>query len=503
MATTNKKINFSYFERKQDFTAALQAELANNIVFVEDTKEVFTHGEFFGIRNVTLNYDSSTTRLQLKDGGVVVSEMDASAFVKDGMLDSVELVKVQESGVTESVPYLKFIFNTDSGKTAVRLSVSDLVDSYDGSSIALTQSFAPASSYSAPAAGDSVDVAVGKLLKGHSDNVTALSNKQETITGAATTVTMNDLTPDRALASSGSGKIAVSTTTATELGYVHGVTSGIQAQIDAVSALAAKGLKQVDLATYQGTDGEIVQYIGATSGDYTNGYVYKFSNIVIPKLTPYLDTRELTGYEDYVSQTIYVGTKVVNGWQEYQGTPVTYGRACTFAIADLYVGATVLFSNSTKGVGIVGSILSDKFIVAVGSDSLEVPIPSTPYYTYDIYYMHDIYGVADAWAYLNVNQILRYNETSELWNAEYTTKNVSDLHPFSNNSDYPIVSGWRRINVQPSSEGAVSDLETRMTAAEAEIKELRDSVQDFVDDITVVDNGNTADFTLIIPDSVI
>ena len=112
MATTNKKINFSYFERKQDFTASLQAELTNNIVFVEDTKEVFTHGEFFGIRNVTLNYDSSTTRLQLKDGDVVVSEMDATAFVKDGMLDSVELVKTQESGVSETVPYLKFVFNS-------------------------------------------------------------------------------------------------------------------------------------------------------------------------------------------------------------------------------------------------------------------------------------------------------------------------------------------------------------------------------------------------------
>ena len=292
MATTNKKIHFSYFERKQDFTPALQAELTNNIVFVEDTKEVYTHGEFFGIRGVTLNYDSSTAKLQLKDGSVVVSEMDASAFVKDGMLDSVELVKTQEPGVSETVPYLKFVFNTDAGKSAVRLSVSDLVDSYDGSSIALTQSFAPASSYSAPAAGDSVDVAVGKLLKGHSDNVTALSQKQATITGAATTVTMNDLTPDRALASSGSGKIAVSTTTATELGYVHGVTSGIQAQIDAVSALAAKGLKQVDLATYQGTDGEIVQHIGATSGNYVHGYIYKYAQNTIPAGTVYYDIDE-------------------------------------------------------------------------------------------------------------------------------------------------------------------------------------------------------------------
>ena len=146
MATTNKKVHFSYFERKQDFTLALQAELTNNIVFVEDTKEVYTHGEFFGIRGVTLNYDSSTAKLQLKDGGAVVSEMDASAFVKDGMLDSVELVKVQESGVSETAPYLKFVFNTDSGKTAVRVSVSTLVDTYDGANVLLSGAFAPSES---------------------------------------------------------------------------------------------------------------------------------------------------------------------------------------------------------------------------------------------------------------------------------------------------------------------------------------------------------------------
>lgn len=267
MATTNKKINFSYFERKQDFTPALQAELTNSIVFVEDTKEVFTHGEFFGIRGVTLNYDSSTTKLQLKDGNVVVSEMDASAFVKDDMLDNVTLVKVQETGVTEAVPYLKFVFNTGSGKAAVRVSVSDLVDTYDGANIELTSSFAEAQSYSAPAIGDSVDEAVGKLLKGHSDNVTALSGKQATIVGAATTVTLNDLTSNRALISSGSGKIAVSEVTATELGYLDGVTSAIQAQFSGkVDKVTGKGLSTND---YTDTEKNKLAAIEANANNYS------------------------------------------------------------------------------------------------------------------------------------------------------------------------------------------------------------------------------------------
>ena len=55
---------------------------------------------------------------------------------------------------------------------------------------------------------------------------------QATITGGATTITSTDLTASRALVSNSSGKVAVATTTSTELGYVNGVTSAIQTQLD-------------------------------------------------------------------------------------------------------------------------------------------------------------------------------------------------------------------------------------------------------------------------------
>ncbi|MCP4088970.1 MAG: hypothetical protein GY746_04170, partial [Gammaproteobacteria bacterium] len=61
---------------------------------------------------------------------------------------------------------------------------------------------------------------------------TALDGKQSTITGAATTITSSDLTPSRAVISNGSGKVAVSAVTETELGYVSGVTSSIQSQLN-------------------------------------------------------------------------------------------------------------------------------------------------------------------------------------------------------------------------------------------------------------------------------
>lgn len=56
---------------------------------------------------------------------------------------------------------------------------------------------------------------------------------QSAITGGASTIVASDLTNDRALISNASGKVIVSPTTSTELGYVNGVTSSIQTQINA------------------------------------------------------------------------------------------------------------------------------------------------------------------------------------------------------------------------------------------------------------------------------
>lgn len=61
---------------------------------------------------------------------------------------------------------------------------------------------------------------------------TALNGKQAKVTGAATTITGDNLTANRALVSNSSGKVAVSAVTATELGYLDGVTGNIQTQLN-------------------------------------------------------------------------------------------------------------------------------------------------------------------------------------------------------------------------------------------------------------------------------
>jgi hypothetical protein len=74
---------------------------------------------------------------------------------------------------------------------------------------------------------------------------TALSNKQANITGAATTITSNDLTESRALVSNSNGKVAVSSITSTELGYLNGVTSNVQTQLNGKQASITGGASTI------------------------------------------------------------------------------------------------------------------------------------------------------------------------------------------------------------------------------------------------------------------
>jgi len=93
--------------------------------------------------------------------------------------------------------------------------------------------------------------AVTSTELGHLDGVTSaiqtqLDAKQATITGAATTIDDTNLTASRALASDGSGKVAVSAVTSTELGYLDGVTSAIQTQLDAKQATITGAATTID-----------------------------------------------------------------------------------------------------------------------------------------------------------------------------------------------------------------------------------------------------------------
>lgn len=104
---------------------------------------------------------------------------------------------------------------------------------------------------------------------GYVDGVTSaiqtqIDSKQATITGAATTITASNLTASRAVVSDGSGKVAVATTTSAEIGYLNGVTSAIQTQLDAKLALDISGNLRVNT---------IVDAAGARGPNFSKAYV--------------------------------------------------------------------------------------------------------------------------------------------------------------------------------------------------------------------------------------
>lgn len=64
----------------------------------------------------------------------------------------------------------------------------------------------------------------------------AVATFQTIITGGASSIVSSNLTISRALVSDASGKVAVATTTSTEMGYLSGVTSAIQTQLNSKQA---------------------------------------------------------------------------------------------------------------------------------------------------------------------------------------------------------------------------------------------------------------------------
>ena len=79
---------------------------------------------------------------------------------------------------------------------------------------------------------DGLQTTVGTLQTNVNNVQTSLTSKQDTVVGGASTITKNNLTASRALVSNSSGKVAASTITSTELGYLDGVTSNVQTQLN-------------------------------------------------------------------------------------------------------------------------------------------------------------------------------------------------------------------------------------------------------------------------------
>ena len=80
-----------------------------------------TIGLDYGNATTEALHDKKAIKLLGKDG-IVISEIDASAFIKDGMIQSVEF--------NAETKHVAITFNTDAGREAIDVDLSTLVDTY-------------------------------------------------------------------------------------------------------------------------------------------------------------------------------------------------------------------------------------------------------------------------------------------------------------------------------------------------------------------------------------
>lgn len=107
---------------------------------------------------------SSTLKIDYSDGTLsikgindeVVSSVDVSDFIKDNFVESGSL---SEDGKT-----LTLVLN-DAEKSEIEIDVEKLIDIYNGANIELTSAYTVPETYTAPTSGDSMDVAIAKLVK--------------------------------------------------------------------------------------------------------------------------------------------------------------------------------------------------------------------------------------------------------------------------------------------------------------------------------------------------
>jgi hypothetical protein len=190
-------------------------------------------------------------------------------------------------------------------------------------------SVAPASGINATAISDgSVDNTEFGYLNGVTSALqTQIDSKQATITGGASTIVSSNLTASRALASDGSGKVAVSSVTSTELGYVSGVTSAIQTQIDTKTNKLITANRQTASYTLVASDADKLVEMNVASAN----------NLTVPASTFSAGTQILLAQYGAGQTTIVAGSGMT-----------IRSNGAKLKLSAQYSGATLVFISGTE-----------------------------------------------------------------------------------------------------------------------------------------------------------
>jgi hypothetical protein len=195
----------------------------------------------------------TASRALVSDGAGKVAASTITTTIL-GYLDATSSVQTQlnskiattDSASNDYITYTA-LNSADTALEARRTAnIAGAVSTITTGNLTVTASKALVSDGSGKVAVSTVTTTVLGYLDATSSVQTQLNSKQATITGAATTIDTENLTVSRALVSDGSGKVAVSAVTATEVGYLDGVSSAIQTQLNSKQATITGGATTID-----------------------------------------------------------------------------------------------------------------------------------------------------------------------------------------------------------------------------------------------------------------
>jgi len=215
---------------------------------------------------------------------------------------------------------------------------------------------------------------------------------QAAITGGASTIVTSNLTANRALLSNASGKVAVSSVTNTELGYLSGVSSAIQTQLNAKAPTASPTFTgnvtmpgtgiwnssgNVGIGTTTPSEKlEVAGNIKLSGASPT----YKLTNVAVPTASADVATK---GYVDAAVGSCPSGFTAIGSYciqtDEAPGGPMNWFAASDYCY-DNYSGATLCSWSQWYNACANGRLINS-------TDDYEW-IDDAKLYAYDGYFSH-------------------------------------------------------------------------------------------------------------------
>ena len=189
-----------------DFATVIQDELHNNVIYVWQYADFNGDGTYNWVSGYPVQADQRDFIIE----PITVNELATNA---------VSTVKIVDGSVTLN----KLASNSVNGTKIVANTIND-------SHIAADANIAQSKIANLMTDLNSKANQATTYTKTEVDN--KVNTKQNTITGAATSIVSDNLTADRVLVSNTDGKVAVSSISTTKVGYLSDVTSNIQAQIN-------------------------------------------------------------------------------------------------------------------------------------------------------------------------------------------------------------------------------------------------------------------------------